>query len=218
MGVETVSTMSLEPEVIDATLVAFARRGVGATSLDRVADLLGTSRATLYRLVPGGKDVLLGAVWGAERRRLLDAIDLALAPVDVDDLAGRIQAICIAAGSFVAHHPALAKVITGEPELVQRFVTFHAGEGFLAAATADIAPRLGTSPCVAELLVRQLLSHVLEPSPFVALGDPGSVARWASTFVIPGLMVVAARTAADISSVQTPPASAVTRPARTGPA
>src|SRR4051795_5041330 len=48
-----------EQRVIDAALRCIARWGIGKTTLDDVAREASCSRATIYRLFPGGKDALL---------------------------------------------------------------------------------------------------------------------------------------------------------------
>jgi AcrR family transcriptional regulator len=193
------------PEAVVAAAIArFARRGVDATTLDHVADEIGLSRASLYRAVPGGKDALIRAVLVSERRRLLDEIASAVHVADphpdatVASFSARVEAIGVSVGTFAARHPALPRVILSEPDLVVPFVAFHSGERFLAAAVDELAPHLapvtataGRAALVTELLVRQLLSHVLEPSPFVAFGDSASVTRWLRTFVLPGLVHLA---------------------------
>ena len=60
---------SPEERIIDATLRCIARWGVGKTTLDDAAREAGCSRATVYRLFPGGKDGLLDAVCRAELAR-----------------------------------------------------------------------------------------------------------------------------------------------------
>src|SRR6266851_644407 len=66
--------------MVDATLRCIARWGVAKTTLDDVAREAGCSRATVYRLFPGGKDGLLDAVARTETERffacLADGIDL----------------------------------------------------------------------------------------------------------------------------------------------
>jgi AcrR family transcriptional regulator len=198
--VRTDTPPAVSGAVVDAAIARFARRGVAATTLDQVADDVGMSRASLYRAVPGGKDALVRAVLASERQRLVGEIESAVRAADPvpapihEALGRRVEAIAVAAGTFVARHPAFSRVIVSEPDLVVPYVAFHAGERFLADAVAELAPHLepviavpGRAPLVAELLVRQLLSHVLEPSPFVAFGDPASVLRWVRTFVLPGL-------------------------------
>src|SRR3954471_10003835 len=64
----------LEDRVIDAALRCIARWGVAKTTLDDVARQAGCSRATVYRVVPGGKDGLVEPVGRAEASRFFAAL------------------------------------------------------------------------------------------------------------------------------------------------
>ncbi|MDQ3757030.1 MAG: TetR/AcrR family transcriptional regulator, partial [Actinomycetota bacterium] len=55
-----------EQRVREAALRCIARWGMAKTTLDDVAREAGISRATVYRLFPGGKDGLMEAVARAE--------------------------------------------------------------------------------------------------------------------------------------------------------
>ncbi|MGH9301919.1 MAG: TetR/AcrR family transcriptional regulator, partial [Acidimicrobiales bacterium] len=52
---------SLEERIMDSALECGSRWGVAKTSLDDVARQAGCSRATIYRLFPGGKASLVQA-------------------------------------------------------------------------------------------------------------------------------------------------------------
>ena len=55
---------SLDPQqtrLVDAALECVAKWGVEKTSLDDVAKSAGISRATVYRLFPGGKEAVVRA-------------------------------------------------------------------------------------------------------------------------------------------------------------
>ena len=54
--------IALEARVLDATKACCERFGFAKLSVDDVAAEAGMSRATIYRLYPGGKDVLLDAL------------------------------------------------------------------------------------------------------------------------------------------------------------
>src|ERR1700758_2379542 len=63
-----------EQRVIDAALRCIARWGIGKTTLDDVAREASCSRATIYRLFPGGKDALLEAVTRSELARFFTGL------------------------------------------------------------------------------------------------------------------------------------------------
>ncbi len=62
----TVTAPSAEDRVLDAARRCVDRWGLSKLTIDDVAAEAGVSRATLYRLFPGGKDVMFDAL----RRRL----------------------------------------------------------------------------------------------------------------------------------------------------
>jgi AcrR family transcriptional regulator len=51
-----------ERRILDATRVCCERWGIAKVTVDDVAAEAGVSRATLYRMFPGGKDVLFDAM------------------------------------------------------------------------------------------------------------------------------------------------------------
>src|SRR5436309_6749871 len=63
-----------EQRVIDAALRCIARWGIGKTTLDDVAREASCSRATIYRLFPGGKDALLDAITRSELARFFSGL------------------------------------------------------------------------------------------------------------------------------------------------
>src|SRR2546421_2922188 len=64
--------------VVDAALRCIARWGLAKTTLDDVAREAGYSRATVYRMFPGGKDGLVQAVAAEEMRRFFAGLALVL--------------------------------------------------------------------------------------------------------------------------------------------
>src|SRR5271163_2540018 len=64
--------------VIDATLTCLAGHGTVKTTVDDIARAAGVSRATVYRVFPGGRDELLAAVVDTEMARLFSALGVRL--------------------------------------------------------------------------------------------------------------------------------------------
>ena len=73
--------------VVDAALACIARQGVARTTLDDVARAARCSRATVYRVFPGGKDAVL-APWSTPRSsRFFSALALRMgAATDLEDV------------------------------------------------------------------------------------------------------------------------------------
>ena len=64
--------------IIDATLTCLARHGTVKTTVDDIARQAGVSRATVYRVFPGGRDEMLAAVVDTEMARLFSALGVRL--------------------------------------------------------------------------------------------------------------------------------------------
>src|SRR2546426_4837655 len=93
-----------EERLIDAALRCVARWGVAKTTLDDVAREASCSRATIYRLFPGGKDSLLEAVVYAELSRFFTELGRRLdeAADDLEEMV--VSGITYAATSLAEHH------------------------------------------------------------------------------------------------------------------
>jgi AcrR family transcriptional regulator len=76
---------SLDDRVLDAAAASAVGRGFDAVTIDDIASGAGVSRATVYRLFPGGRDVLFEALRVRETSRLLDDVHAEVA--HIDDLA-----------------------------------------------------------------------------------------------------------------------------------
>src|SRR5438067_4923850 len=107
---------SQEQRIVDATLRCIARWGVAKTTLDDVAREASCSRATIYRLFPGGKDALLGAVTRTELDRFFTG--LAQRFDEARDLEELLVGGTVYASRALASHEALQFVLAHEPEVV----------------------------------------------------------------------------------------------------
>jgi AcrR family transcriptional regulator len=136
--VERVGTQ--EQRVIDAALRCIARWGIGKTTLDDVAREAACSRATIYRLFPGGKEALLDAVARNELDRFFSGLAQRFdeAPTLEDLLVDGI----VYASRALSGHEALQFVLAYEPELVLPKVAFHHADRVLSAVSAFAAPYL----------------------------------------------------------------------------
>src|SRR5688500_17872029 len=84
---ESTASPTAERRLAEAALRCVARWGVAKTSLDDIAREAGCSRATAYRLFPGGKEPLLAAVAAGEVRSFLYHLAARLSAADgLDDL------------------------------------------------------------------------------------------------------------------------------------
>ena len=185
------STLVDQP-VVDAALACFARWGVAKTSLDDIAKEAGVSRATIYRLFPGGKDVVLDAVAGRELVRFFAGLraDLAAAGADLEELL--VAGITYAARS-IAEHGALQFLLAHEPEVVLPHVAFDRLDVVLDHAAAFCSPYLEPhvgkewAARAGEWITRMVLSYSLVPADGFDLAVEADARRFTRSFVLPGL-------------------------------
>lgn len=186
-----------EERIRAAALDCFARHGITRTTVDDVAVAAGVSRATLYRVFPGGKDTLVEAVLGRELHRFFAELSRELARHgDAEPL---LVAGVGASLRFLTTHPALSAVLVHEPELVLSQVAFHRLGPILDAAVAFAAPHLRphvrsdqpdpdtAATEVADLLVRTVLTYALEPTDRVDPHDDASLTRLVRSHLLPAL-------------------------------
>jgi AcrR family transcriptional regulator len=183
------SADEVERRLVAAALRCVARWGFAKTSVDDIAREAGVSRATTYRVFPGGKDRLVETVVHHEIGRLFhEAETEAAAAVDLEDL------LCIGirvAMSMLTGHEALNYMLTHEPEAVLPHFAFHRLDGLLAYAAELSRPHLarflpdGQVRPAAELVTRLVLTFSLNPSPLVDPRDPESIRRLVRTYLLP---------------------------------
>lgn len=173
---------TLEARILDATLACVARWGVAKTTLDDVAREAGCSRATVYRVVPGGKDGLMLAAGERELVRFFGHLGERLAAEPT--LVGRLARGIAEALRVIAGHDALTYLGEHEPEVILPFVSFDALDPLLDAAASfgavvlhpfldpDAARRTG------EWAARIVLSYGFEPDDRLDLTDVDVVDRF----------------------------------------
>jgi|SRR5947209_4591760 len=181
-----------EQRVIDAALRCIARWGIGKTTLDDVAREASCSRATIYRLFPGGKDALLGAITRTELHRFFGG--LARTFEEAGNLEDLLVGGVLYASRAITGHEALQFVLAYEPEVVLPKVAFRQADRVLSAvstfAAPYLAPHVGAddAPRMAEWVARLVLTYTLAPADGVDVGNEESVRRLVRTFVLPGLV------------------------------
>jgi AcrR family transcriptional regulator len=180
-----------ERRVVDAALRCVARWGLRKTSLDDIAREAGISRATVYRLFPGGKDRVVEVVFCHEAGRLFHAVDADLrAAATLEELL--VTGITAMLG--VAHdHAVLTSLIQHEPDLVLPHFSFHQlgrvldlAEGLSRPHLERFLPPADVRPA-ADLLARVVLSFGFRPAAWLDPHDPASVLRLVRTYLLPAL-------------------------------
>jgi len=182
-----------EQRIVDATTRCIARWGVAKTTLDDVAREASCSRATVYRLFPGGKDAVLEATVRAQLARFYRGLAERLDGAG-DDLEDLLVAGAVHTSQQIAGNRALQFVLAHEPGMILPLIAFNRMDRVLRAvsefAAPYLAPHVGAeeAPRMAEWVARIVLSYMLSPADEVDVRDEESVRRLVRTFVLPGLV------------------------------
>ncbi len=168
-----------------------SRWGVAKTTLDDIAAEAGCSRATIYRMFPGGKNSVLLAAGEAEIRRYLDDLDDRLEGTEsLDEL---LVVAIVSSVRAIRAHDALQYLLAHEPGEVLAHVAFDALDPLLAMAREYGGPYLEryldptAARAGAEWIARLIVAYSIEPCT-IDLGDTDTVTRFVATFVRPGLV------------------------------
>jgi AcrR family transcriptional regulator len=178
-----------ERRVLDGARASIARWGVERTSVDDVAREASVSRATVYRVFPGGKSAVIAALIDAESGHLRTLI----ASAERSTLTDTMSALVLTLANWLDNNDALRRVIEHEPGLIGPHLAFRGGDIVVAEIVEMVKPLMLGFVATDEVdgatdwLVRLLRSHLLQPSSYVALADPQSVQRFVRTFIVPAL-------------------------------
>lgn len=105
----------LRQRVLDATYAEVAERGLGGLAIEAVAVRAGSSRATIYRHFPGGRDELVDTTLRREVGRVLAALVDAL-PRDAG-LHAHVCALVAGAHRLLAEHEVFQRLVADEAEV-----------------------------------------------------------------------------------------------------
>lgn len=174
------------------------RFGLTKTTIEDVARASGVSRATIYRLFPGGRDQLLRETVGWEMNRffarLAEEVD------DLPDLATRLEVALAFARRSVLDHAVLQKVLVTEPDVLLPLMTIeqHRVIRYITAylvplldaerAAGRLAPAVDVAQA-ADHLSRMLLTLIASPGRW-DLSDPDAVRTLVRQELLGGMLVV----------------------------
>jgi AcrR family transcriptional regulator len=181
-----------EERVVDAMLDCVGRWGLTKTTVEDVARSAGLSRATVYRLFPGGKNAILMSALHTEIARLVAVLTDDLDRED--DLEGCLaRAISLAAG-FLRDNLALEYLREHEWESVETFLAFDRLDTLFLATGALMGPVLerflepARAADVAVWAARVVMSYLSTPAEYVDLTDEAGARHLVSTYLMPGLV------------------------------
>ena len=188
----SMQSSGVEARVLDAAKRCVERWGFEKVTIDDIVSECEVSRATLYRLFPGGRDVLFDALRSRERSDFFDALTAQVG--DADDLEDLIVRLVVTATHELRDDAHLAAMLASEPGSVLGELTLDGLPRIIGVASDYLTPVLKPflDPQYAEplidLLVRITISYFLAPSEHVDLGDADS----ARVFLQPGIAALTA--------------------------
>jgi AcrR family transcriptional regulator len=181
--------LSLEDRVLDAVKACCERWGMAKVTIDDIAAEAGCSRATVYRLFPGGKDNIYETLRQRENREFFAKLNAHLAEANgYEDLL--IRGV-VAATQALRADEHLQLMLASQPGELLADMSFDGLPRIFDSATIFLtpwfAPFIGAqaSAELAEWLARVVLSYFFSPSRYVDLGDPESARRFIEQFVLP---------------------------------
>lgn len=198
---------SQDLRIVDGALRCVGRWGVAKTTLDDVAREAGCSRATVYRIFPGGKDGLMETVARIELSRFFAALGERLE--EAQTLEDALVFGMAEAGKRLLDHKPLQYLLANEPEAVLPHLAFSQMDQVLRAASAFASPYLARfldnddeALRAAEWAARLVVSYAITPSEGIAIDDEGSVRALVRTFVLPGLTSTTTSTPSNLTTIQ----------------
>jgi len=182
--------------VLLGTFECIARVGIGKTTMEDAARASGVSRATVYRLFPGGRDELLRETVAWEMARFFAQLGTELGPTP--DFETFLERALPLAREQVLEHAVLQKVLETEPDRLMPLITVeqhhvisYIAEYFLPLLERDrdaglLVEGVELASC-AEYIARMALSLIASPGRH-DLEDPAEVRRLVRRELLGGVL------------------------------
>jgi AcrR family transcriptional regulator len=181
------SNQSPEDRILDAARRCVERWGINKLTIDDVATEANVSRATLYRIFPGGKDVMFDALRVRELNEFFAGMRSSIEPVEsLLDFAVKVSVYAIREMRNDEH---LAMMLSTEEGTALKSLTVEGLPRILNVASQYMTPFLTEfvqneeAEIIVELLARFVISFFLAPSQHFDLGDPDSARSFFAPFI-----------------------------------
>jgi len=168
----------IEDRIIEATRRCCEKWGISKVTVEDIAAESGVSRATIYRMFPGGKDILFEAMRVKELDDFFTKLRAHVA--DADSLEELLVRSVVLATQDLRNDEHFALMLASEPGAVLADLTVEGVPRILRFATAALTPlvdayleRSQSRPLI-DVLARLTISHFLAPSDHVDLGNETS--------------------------------------------
>lgn len=180
-----------QQRIADALLECMRRWGLAKTNMDDVAKEAKISRATLYRLFPGGKQEILDAAAQAAARSIAEQLSDELG--GVHSLEECLVRAVHSASCLLADSEVVTFLRSREPAVLKQVLGFEHLDGIFAAYSPLLRPQLerflapDTATEVTVWLARIVVSYLKVPSTSLDLSNIDDVRTLIASFVLPGL-------------------------------
>jgi AcrR family transcriptional regulator len=191
---------SINDRVLAAAKACCDQWGFAKVTIDDIAAAADVSRATLYRLFPGGKDVLFDALRVRELEEFFTRLNTHL--VGADSLEDFLVRTVVAATDELRHDDHLALMLASEPGETLSQLTVDGLPRIIRMASLFLAPQVepyldrDRSVRLVELLSRLVISYFLAPSQHVDLGNPDSARTFIRSHILPAFEPIPSSTGA----------------------
>lgn len=183
--------LSTEQRIVEALTTCLSRWGMAKTTVEDIAREAGVSRATVYRLFPGGKTAIAHAAAMTDMAQLVTLLHTGLD--GIDDRADRLARGLWLTASYFDDHDVLNYLRAHEPDEFDRMVRLDRLDALLRIAADTVAPVLRPvfdsdedARTAAIWLGRLVAAHVTSPSPLLDPTDPARADQLVRTHVLPG--------------------------------
>jgi len=181
--------ISVEDRVLDGARRCCEKWGIAKVTVEDIAAESGVSRATIYRMFPGGKDVLFDALRVRETEDFLVGLrDHVADATTLEELLVRIVGHATNELRADEHY---AVMLASEPGEVAAELTVEGVPRIIRIASLFLCPLVEVylprpeAARLVELLSRLVISYFLAPSVHVDLGDADSARRFLRTYILP---------------------------------
>jgi len=172
---------SPEDRILDAARRCVDRWGMNKLTIDDVATEANVSRATLYRIFPGGKDVMFDALRVRELSDFFAGMRASIEPVEsLLDFAVKASVYALREMRNDEH---LAMMLsTEEGTALKSLTVLNVASQYMTPFLTEFVPAEEAEVLV-ELLARFVISFFLAPSQHFDLADPDSARSFFAPFI-----------------------------------
>ena len=179
----------IEAAIFSAVDSCVTQWGWDKVTMDDICVTAGVSRATVYRLFPGGRDVLFEAV---RLGKLEDFFTALRAHVEGSESLEDLLVRCIVVASSELQHDAhLAMMLATVPGETLGDLTVSGLGRIVRVATAFITPLTdefipaAEAAHIVEVMCRLVISYYLSPSPILDFANEDATRTFVRTFLLP---------------------------------